>query len=355
MFGFRFKAPTRANHEDLLWAFVEPGDLKEWYILPEKGEMDGFTNFYHTSKGDYIREKPLLPLNGNQLILQHLNSDDLKDGQSYLIWLGFGKRNPPAMSLMFTFANFDPTNPHPLVEFEKAISIHELATGPIVNPDNHHTYMLLRPANWERSERIAEKLGGHLATIRNQAEEDWIFKTFGKYGGTRRLLWIGLNDLENRFHFSWASGESVSYTDWARGDPDNAGPRGQDYAAIFFPGHSQENKWKDWNTRARASAMNLPIDGVVEIIPTNNPETNLTAANNSVVPIRPDVTVTSDSSSILLQWPVSASDYVLVVTTNLSQPFTMFGYSEQTNREDGIIYVTITNPSPQMFFRLKKP
>jgi hypothetical protein len=64
MFGFRFMVPARANHEGLLWAFVEPGDLKEWFLLPETGEMDGFTNFYHSSKGDFNRAKPLLPLSG---------------------------------------------------------------------------------------------------------------------------------------------------------------------------------------------------------------------------------------------------------------------------------------------------
>jgi hypothetical protein len=33
----------------------------------------------------------------------------------------------------------------------------------------------------------------------------------------------------------------------------------------------------------------------------------------------------------------------------------MFGYSETTNLESGMISVLITNPSPQMFFRLRKP
>jgi hypothetical protein len=357
-FGFRFKVPPRANHEDLLWAFVQPGDLKEWYIVPQTGEMDGFTNFYYTSKGDYLGAEPLMPLNASHLNIQYLNGDSLKDGQAYLIWFGFGRVNPRVMSLMFTFTNFDPGDPHPLRESEKTLAMDQLATGPIVNPSNHHTYLLLRPANWERSEQLAEKLGGHLATVRNQQEEDWIFKTFGWYGGTRRLLWIGLNDLDNRFHFSWASGESVSYTDWARNDPDNAGPRGQDYVAIFYPGHGQENKWKDWNTRSRASPMGLPMDGVVEIVPTNNPEDGqpvLTALSDAAVQIKPDMTISSHNGSIQLQWPVSESGLILETATNLGLPFTMFGYSELTNAETGVIYVTITNPSPQMFFRLVKP
>jgi hypothetical protein len=356
IFGFRFKVPTRTDHEDLVWAFVEPGDFKEWYIVPQTGEMDGFTNYYYTTKGDYMKAKPLLPMNGRRLIYQYLAGDSLTDGQTYLVWFGFGNHNPPAMSLTFTFTNFDINTPHPLLAFEKILSLSQLASEPIVNPYNHHTYILLRPATWARSEALAIRLGGHLATIRSQAEEDWIFKTFGRYGGARRHLWIGLNDLDNRFHFSWTSGESVSYTDWAPNEPDNAGPRGQDYVAIFYPGHSRQNKWNDWHNKAR-DPIGMPMDGVVEIIPTNNPaipQPEPLVANDVAVQIHPDVTICSENGSIKLEWPISASDYVLVATTNLSQSFTPFGYSETTNSEAGIIFVTISNSAQQMFFRLVK-
>jgi hypothetical protein len=73
------------------------------------------------------------------------------------------------------------------------------------------------------------------------------------------------------------------------------------------------------------------------------------------VQIKPDITITNSDGNIKLTWPIAVSDYVLEATTNLSQPFAPFGYSEQTNIETGIIYVVITNPSPQMFFKLEKP
>lgn len=353
-FGFRFKVPPRTNHEDLVWAFVPPGGFKEWYIVPQTGSMEGFTNYYYTSKGDYVRPVPLLPMNANRLILQHLNGENLEDGQTYLIWIGFGNFNAPNMSFAFTFANFDATAQHPIVAFERLIALNQLGSKPVVNPDNHHTYILLRPTNWERAEQLAEKLGGHLATVRNQAEEDWILNTFGKYGGVRRLLWIGLSDLDKRFHFSWADGESASYTDWALYEPNNAGPPGEDYVAIFQPDAPQgAGKWKVWSRR-RQNPSGLPMDGVVEIIPTTS-ESNLTDANNVAVQIRPNVTVSSSNGNIKLQWPLSVSGYILEATTNLSQPFTKFGYSEETNIEAGMICVIITNPSPQMFFVLRKP
>jgi hypothetical protein len=231
----------------------------------------------------------------------------------------------------------------------------------IVNPNNHHSYLLLDAATWKDSEAEAVALGGHLATIRNQAEEDWIFKTFSGYRGNRHLLWIGLSDIAKKFHFSWSSGESVSYTAWARGEPNNAHDR-EDFVAIYyFPIRDQANKWNDWNDRKK-SPRGLPINGVVEIIPkdTRNLTNSTTPANEASAgvaaqQINPNIVITSSSGSIKLQWSISASDYMLEATTNLSQPFTMFGYSEETNIEGGIIYVTITNPAPQMFFRLRKP
>jgi hypothetical protein len=231
---------------------------------------------------------------------------------------------------------------------------------PIVNPANGHTYVLLNSHTWKRSEFEAVAMGGHLATVRNQAEEDWLLKTFGNYGGEQRLLWIGLSDTAQKFHFSWASGESVSYTCWAKGEPNNWG-HGEDYVAIFYPNHSQRGRWNDWADRTD-DPIGLPMNGVVEIIPppAKRVITEISAptpppAPTPIVTIDPTLVVTNDSGSIKLQWSLSAADYSLQATTNLTEPFAMFGYSETTNLEAGLISVTITNPVPQMFFRLIKP
>ncbi|HEY1661357.1 MAG TPA: sigma-70 family RNA polymerase sigma factor [Verrucomicrobiae bacterium] len=362
-YGFRFQVPSRMNEEDFVWAFVQPESFSGWYIMPQTGIMGGFINYFYTPKNIYPAADGLFPLNGRRMILQSLSGENLEDGHTYLIWFNFTQNHPRRISVAFTFTNLQSNSPDAIesglhLDCQNYL-VHPLSP-PVVNPSNHHVYILLRPATWEESEAQAVALGGHLATVRNQAEEDWIFKTFGHYKWMQRLLWIGLSDREKKFHFSWSSGESASYTTWAPGEPNNAG-RGEDYVSIFYPNHSQANHWNDWGDRT-VDPIGLPMDGVVEIIPeqTNNP-VNITptavtpAANAVAVLINPNVTITSNGGGIKLQWPVSASDYMLVATTNLSQPFTMFGYSEVTNEEIGTLYVTITNPVPQMFFRLQKP
>lgn len=231
----------------------------------------------------------------------------------------------------------------------------------MTNPANGHIYILLEQATWKASEAEAVSLGGHLATVRNQAEEDWIFKTFGNYKDVQRLLWIGLSDTAKKFHFSWSSGESVSYTKWGKGEPNNVGS-GEDFVAIFYPNHHAANHWNDWEDR-ETDPIGLPMNGVVEIIPKKTPiattSRDNTAPSVAAMEIRPSLVITNDSRSISLKWPVSAAGYVLEATTNMSQPFTLFGYSETANPDAKFINVTISNPCleqcPQMFFRLRKP
>jgi hypothetical protein len=224
---------------------------------------------------------------------------------------------------------------------------------PIVNPNNHHSYLLLDTATWKDSESEAVALGGHLATIRNQAEADWVFHTFGGYGGKQHLLWIGLSDTAKKFHFGWSSGESSSFTCWAPGEPNNAG-KGEDFVAIYYPNHSQGGKWNDWNDRT-VDPIGLPMNGVVEIIPAAEIAPTQNIAPPANVALSPMLVITNDSGRVKLQWPISASAFMLEATTNLAQPFTMFGYSETTNTDLGVISVVITNPGTQMFFRLRQP
>ena len=58
----------------------------------------------------------------------------------------------------------------------------DILAGPITNPNNGHDYYLLTPNTWSASEAEAETLGGTLAVIQNDAEQEWVFSKFGSYG-----------------------------------------------------------------------------------------------------------------------------------------------------------------------------
>ncbi len=138
-------------------------------------------------------------------------------------------------------------------------------TGPITNPDNRHTYYLLTEDTWQNSETQAVLLGGHLSTINDQAEQDWVFATFSSFGGTNRSLWIGLSDASQEGRFSWVSGEPVSYTHWYPNQPDNAFG-GENYVHMI-PGGVGETPgfWNDLASPDNNRADFRPLCGVVEV------------------------------------------------------------------------------------------
>jgi hypothetical protein len=140
----------------------------------------------------------------------------------------------------------------------------DIISGPVVNPANGHTYYLLNSHTWTESESEAILLGGHLATINDQAENDWIFNTFSTFGNIDRALWIGLTDQSNEGTFSWASGEPVSFTNWSGGQPDDGGP-GEDFVHLLWPGHSNQGAWNDFQDLD--SVNGFVLNGVVEVVP----------------------------------------------------------------------------------------
>lgn len=118
-----------------------------------------------------------------------------------------------------------------------------------LSPINGHWYRLLDPASSVAAEAEAQTLGGHLATIRSQAENDWFHGTFA----AAEEIWIGYTDQVIEGSFEWTSGEVPAFENWAAGQPDNS--LGADWA-IFLPGSGE---WTDEPSQPERL-------GVVEVI-----------------------------------------------------------------------------------------
>jgi hypothetical protein len=132
--------------------------------------------------------------------------------------------------------------------------------GPITNAANAHAYYLLSSNTWTASEAEAVGLGGHLVTINDAAENQWVLNTFFPLtGAIYASLWIGLNDTANEGQFVWANGEPVAFTYWYPGEPNNLG--GEDYASIRHP--SEAPPTGSWNDLA--NTPNAGTFGVVEV------------------------------------------------------------------------------------------
>lgn len=138
-------------------------------------------------------------------------------------------------------------------------------SGPFVNGDNGHTYLLLNEASWTDSEAEAVTLGGHLVTISSAAENEWVWSTFKDRLPGPGTLWIGFTDQAQEGTWCWANGENAAFVNFQVGQPDDAHNSGipgdgQDYAHMWINGELPK-QWDDYNNHAFSSHGY----GVVEI------------------------------------------------------------------------------------------
>jgi hypothetical protein len=134
---------------------------------------------------------------------------------------------------------------------------------------NGHTYYLISENTWTGAAGEALSLGGYLATINDQGEQDFLWNSWKDSLGAGEGLWIG---LEKQGHhgagiFVWMNGEPVNFTYWATStnEPNNGrGRYEEEYVAMdsrFYPVGA-------WNDLPNAGTDFINDRGIVE---TNNP------------------------------------------------------------------------------------
>jgi hypothetical protein len=110
---------------------------------------------------------------------------------------------------------------------------------------NGHQYAVTNNEGlfWE-CENEAQSQGGHLVTINDQSEQDWLVANFPQEVRLYdyKYYWIGLYQtdpwIEPDQTWVWTSGEPVTYTNWNWGEPnDNWG----EDLAIMYP----DGTWND--------------------------------------------------------------------------------------------------------------
>ncbi|MAW60562.1 MAG: hypothetical protein CMJ94_06975 [Planctomycetes bacterium] len=143
--------------------------------------------------------------------------------------------------------------------------------GEATNPANGHVYHILEESTWTDAQAAAVAMGGNLVTIDDQAENDWVYQTFGNWGNQSRDLWIGLHDINTEGVHEWASGATVSFTNWAIGQPDNYTGNdpinGEDHVHMYgFNSPYYPGEWNDMHDAAPGTAgWNFGLYGIVEL------------------------------------------------------------------------------------------
>jgi len=92
---------------------------------------------------------------------------------------------------------------------------------------------------WGDAKRACQEKGGHLVTISSQAENDLVAGLLRDNGVSK--AWIGYSDKNREDDWQWVTGGSGPYTNWAPGEPNDAGGK-EDGAEIC----ADDGAWNDW-------------------------------------------------------------------------------------------------------------
>ncbi|XP_042560807.1 ladderlectin-like [Clupea harengus] len=87
---------------------------------------------------------------------------------------------------------------------------------------------------WAESESHCVAMGGNLASVHSIAEYSFIQELIRKRTQGAPRTWIGGYDAAQEGLWFWSDGSRFDYTNWAPGQPDNAG--GEHCVEMNFPG-----------------------------------------------------------------------------------------------------------------------
>ena len=121
-----------------------------------------------------------------------------------------------------------------------------IAETPFVQRGNS-AYVIVQGPTWEEAEENAVKLGGHLVTINDAEENEWIKSNFSSYksvssGGAD--FWIGLTDKATEGQYKWVDGTPFAYSGFYNGGVgDNGSQNGMGNYPTYDPPYTSGNWW----------------------------------------------------------------------------------------------------------------
>lgn len=108
---------------------------------------------------------------------------------------------------------------------------------------NGHYYKVIQDdaiTNWDAALQYCNAQNGYLATISSQEENDFLYSYIKQAG--YESAYFGLSDAAYEGTWTWANGESVTYTNWHENEP-NGESSNEDYALFYYK--YSDGTWND--------------------------------------------------------------------------------------------------------------
>jgi hypothetical protein len=149
------------------------------------------------------------------------------------------------------------------------------------------TYHLLAAKWWHESEDEAVSLGGHLVTINDLAEHNFVYDTFGETAlanapaSGKVNLWIGLCDMTLDGSYQWCDGSAIDYMNFFSDQPQR-NHSDETFMGIRVRGRNSSvpvGRWIDIVSDTRLGDLNF---AVVEVTPVPEPAVWMLLASGAV-------------------------------------------------------------------------
>lgn len=124
-----------------------------------------------------------------------------------------------------------------------------------------HYYQVVRELmSWKDAQARCKEIGGHLATISNSAEHEFIRclaeKTIGDFTNTG--VWLGATDEQKEGQWKWVDGTPFGYSAWFEGQPNNGGGKdgGENYLFLLLQFRGGDGReWRGWCDQRSESTL----------------------------------------------------------------------------------------------------
>ena len=112
----------------------------------------------------------------------------------------------------------------------------------VVSFNNHYysVYSMGQISDWDSAARYTSALGGYLATITSEEENQFLYDYIRSRGF--ESAYFGLTDFGEEGNWRWANGERVTYINWAEGEPSNE--NGRENYGMYYSAYTN-GEWND--------------------------------------------------------------------------------------------------------------
>jgi gliding motility-associated-like protein len=176
-----------------------------------------------------------------------------------------------------------------------------------------------------QAQAYAQTFGANLISVQSAAENADLVQALSNQGYASNVIWIGYSDAVTEGSYVWYDGAPLSYSNWAPGEPNDAG--GVEDCTQIYP----DGSWNDLNCVGYNSLSVIEVNicpqvSVVNVPPTHCPLTNVTM-NASTLLGSPNYTYTwvqSGTSSFTTSSTGSSLNDQITVTSTGANTFTVF-------------------------------